>query len=43
MIFGLLLIVATLVLLFDSYKLSALVLVTIPLSLIGVFVGLTIF
>lgn len=43
MVFGLLFIVATLVILFDSYKQSLLVLVTIPLSLIGVFYGLTFF
>ncbi|HRI36778.1 MAG TPA: efflux RND transporter permease subunit, partial [bacterium] len=43
MIFGMFFIVATLVILFDSYKQSVLVLVTIPLSLIGVFFGLTLF
>lgn len=41
MLFGLILIVATLVILFDSFRQSLLVLVTIPLSLIGVFIGLT--
>lgn len=43
MIFGMLFIIATLVILFDSYKQSALALITIPLSLIGVFVGLALF
>ncbi len=43
LVFGMFFIVATLVILFDSYKQSVMVLVTIPLSLIGVFVGLTIF
>lgn len=43
MVFGLLFIVATLVILFDSYKQSVMVLTTIPLSLIGVFYGLTLF
>ena len=43
MVFGLLFIVATLVILFDSYKQSIIVLVTIPLSLIGVFYGLMLF
>lgn len=41
MCFGLLLIVGTIVLQFNSYKQSILVLVPIPLSLIGVFLGLT--
>lgn len=43
MVFGLLFIVATLVILFDSYKQSVMALATIPLSLIGVFYGLTLF
>ncbi|MDD5198148.1 MAG: efflux RND transporter permease subunit [Candidatus Gracilibacteria bacterium] len=43
LVFGLLFIVATLVILFDSYKQSVIVLVTIPLSLIGVFYGLALF
>lgn len=43
LVFGMFFIVATLVILFDSYKQSVLVLVTIPLSLIGVFAGLTLF
>jgi multidrug efflux pump subunit AcrB len=43
MVFGMFLIVATLVILFDSYKQAVLVLVTIPLSLIGVFFGLALF
>ncbi|MDD5377468.1 MAG: efflux RND transporter permease subunit [Candidatus Gracilibacteria bacterium] len=43
MVFGMFFIVATLVILFDSYKQSVIVLVTIPLSLIGVFYGLTLF
>lgn len=43
LVFGLLFIIATLVILFDSYKQSVIVLVTIPLSLIGVFYGLTLF
>lgn len=38
---GLILIVGTIVLQFNSYKQSLLVLVPIPLSLIGVFIGLT--
>ena len=41
--FGMLLIITTLVTLFNSYKQSLIVLVTIPLSLIGVFVGLVVF
>lgn len=41
MSFGLILIVGTIVLQFNSYKQSILVLVPIPLSLIGVFLGLT--
>lgn len=40
---GLLFIVATLIILFDSYKQAVLVLITIPLSLIGVFFGLALF
>jgi len=43
MIFGLMCIVGTLVLLYNSYRQSVLVMVTIPLSLIGVFYGLTLF
>ncbi|MDD2486876.1 MAG: efflux RND transporter permease subunit [Candidatus Gracilibacteria bacterium] len=43
MIFGIFFIIITLVVLFDSYKQSILVLTTIPLSLIGVFVGLVLF
>lgn len=43
MLFGLLFIVGTLVVLFDSYRQAVLALVTIPLSLIGVFFGLTLF
>ncbi|MCK9273148.1 efflux RND transporter permease subunit [Candidatus Gracilibacteria bacterium] len=43
MIFGIFFIIITLVILFDSYKQSILVLTTIPLSLIGVFVGLVLF
>lgn len=43
MLFGMIFIVATLVLLYDSYKQAVLVMVTIPLSLIWVFYGLTIF
>ena len=41
--FGMLLIIGTLVVLFDSYRQAVIVLVTIPLSLIGVFFGLMIF
>lgn len=41
MMFWLLLIVWLLVLLYDSYKQAVLVMITIPLSLIGVFIGLT--
>lgn len=41
MLFGMIFIVATLVLLYDSYKQAVLVMVTIPLSLIWVFYGLT--
>lgn len=41
MMYGLLLIIGLLVLLYDSYKQAVLVMVTIPLSLIGVFIGLT--
>lgn len=43
MIFGMFFIMATLVILFDSYSQSILVLTTIPLSLIWVFVWLTLF
>jgi multidrug efflux pump subunit AcrB len=43
MVFWLILCVWTLVVLFDSYKQSVMVLVTIPLSLIWVFYGLTLF
>ncbi|MDP2103813.1 MAG: efflux RND transporter permease subunit, partial [Candidatus Gracilibacteria bacterium] len=43
MVFGILFIIITLVVLFDSYKQSVLVLTTIPLSLIGVFAGLVLF
>lgn len=43
MVFGMMFIVATLVLLYDSYRQAVLVMVTIPLSLIGVFYGLTLF
>ena len=43
MIFGMLLVIATLVLLYNSYRQALIVLVTIPFSLIGVFWGLTIF
>lgn len=43
MIFGMMFIVATLVLLYDSYRQAVLVMVTIPLSLIWVFYGLTLF
>jgi len=41
--FGMLLILATLIVLFDSFRQSFLVMMTIPLSLIGVFVGLALF
>ena len=41
--FGLFFIIGTLVVLFDSYRQAVIVLVTIPLSLIGVFFGLTVF
>lgn len=43
MVFGMIFIVATLVLLYDSYRQAVLVMVTIPLSLIWVFYGLTLF
>lgn len=43
MVFGMIFIVATLVLLYDSYIQSVLVMVTIPLSLIWVFYWLTLF
>ncbi|EKE26685.1 MAG: hypothetical protein ACD_4C00194G0002 [uncultured bacterium (gcode 4)] len=43
LIFWMFFIIATLVILFDSYKQSILVLATIPLSLIWVFVGLVVF
>lgn len=43
MLFGMIFIVATLVLLYDSYRQAVLVMVTIPLSLIWVFYGLTLF
>lgn len=43
MVFWLMCIVWTLVLLYDSYRQSVLVMVTIPLSLIWVFFGLTLF
>lgn len=43
MIFGMLFVIATLVVLYDSYRQALIVLVTIPFSLIGVFWGLTLF
>ncbi|MDD4151136.1 MAG: efflux RND transporter permease subunit [Candidatus Gracilibacteria bacterium] len=43
LVFGMFFIVATLILLYDSFRQSVLVLITIPLSLIGVFYGLTLF
>lgn len=43
LVFGMIFIVATLILLYDSFRQSILVMVTIPLSLIGVFYGLTMF
>jgi multidrug efflux pump subunit AcrB len=43
MLFGMFFIIGTLVILFDSYRQSVLVLVTIPLSLIWVFYWLTLF
>jgi multidrug efflux pump subunit AcrB len=43
LVFGMIFIIATLVLLYDSFRQSVLVLVTIPLSLIWVFYWLTIF
>lgn len=43
MVFGMIFIVATLVLLYDSYRQAVLVMVTIPLSLIWVFYWLTLF
>jgi len=41
MIFGMMLIVALLILLYNSYRQAVLVMITIPLSLIGVFYGLS--
>jgi len=41
MMFGMMLIVALLILLYNSYRQAVLVMVTIPLSLIGVFYGLS--
>jgi len=41
MIFGIFMIIVILVLQFDSYKQPLIILMTLPLSLIGVFVGLT--
>lgn len=43
LLFGMVFIIATLVLLYDSYRQAVLVMVTIPLSLIWVFYGLTLF
>ena len=43
MLFGVLLIISTLVVLYDSFKQALIVLVTIPFSLIGVFWGLVLF
>jgi len=43
LVFGMIFIVATLILLYDSFRQSVLVLLTIPLSLIWVFYGLTLF
>lgn len=43
MVIALVLIISTLVIQFNSFKKSAIVLVTIPLALIGVFVGMAIF
>ncbi|MBW7954746.1 efflux RND transporter permease subunit [Candidatus Gracilibacteria bacterium] len=43
MMYGLICIIGLLVLLYDSYKQAFLVMITIPLSLIGVFFGLTLF
>ncbi|MDD5213092.1 MAG: efflux RND transporter permease subunit [Candidatus Gracilibacteria bacterium] len=43
LVFGMIFIIATLILLYDSFRQSVLVLITIPLSLIGVFYGLTLF
>jgi len=41
MLFGMMLIVALLILLYNSYRQAVLVMITIPLSLIGVFYGLS--
>lgn len=43
MVFGIMCIIATLILLYDSFRQSLMVMVTIPLSLIWVFYGLTFF
>jgi multidrug efflux pump subunit AcrB len=43
LVFGMIFIIATLILLYDSFRQSILVLITIPLSLIWVFYGLTLF
>lgn len=43
MAFGMMFVIATLVVLYDSYRQAMIVLVTIPFSLIGVFWGLTLF